>query len=755
MVKRVRFKSGAVVVFWLSAALAGESDLSRFQRPFTAEEKNHWAFQPAVKPSVPAIQDPARAANPIDAFILARLEKAGLRQAPPASRVTWLRRVTFDLIGLPPTPQEQENFLADLSPQAHEKVVDDLLSRPQYGERWARHWLDVARYAESNGYERDGTKPSAWRYRDYVIEALNRDRPFDRFILEQLAGDEIEGSNAETQIATTFLRLGTWDDEPADPKVDRYEQLDDVIAATATAFLGLTLRCARCHNHKYEPLAQMDYYRFQAVFEPLRRPQDNRADQDRLVGTEEELKKYREAAALADRQITEVHQKIGDLKGPVRDRLFEERKTSLPQAAVAAFQTEPGKRTEDQKKLVQAHQKKLDDEIEAASTEAEKARLVQWQGEAKKIDAARPPEPPRGYIWEEEKASIPPTAIFTRGDPYQPVGSVAPGLPAIFSDPPEDPPKAAARTSGRRLWLGRWIASPKNPLTARVIVNRLWQRHFGQGLVATENDFGLMGERPSHPELLDWLAAAFLENGWSLKAMHRLMVLSNTYRLSAGTEEESLRKDPANRLLWRWKPRRLEAEAVRDAVLAASGRLNLAMGGPSIFPAIPRAVIEGQSVPGQGWGKSDPLEAARRSVYIFIKRSVIVPELELLDFPDTTSCCEERLVSTVAPQALTFLNGDFANEQAAAMAERLEREAGPDRRARIQRAFQIAMARPAAEREIALAEEFLRHDEEQAGRNAPAAAQAGQTVDPDKSSRQALSSFCLALLNSNEFFYLE
>ncbi len=408
--------------------------------PSLAERgKDHWAFQPVRVPAVPSVHDCGWVRLPVDAFVLARLEAAGLRPAPPADKRTLLRRVTFDLIGLPPTPAEQRAFLADDSPEAFAKVVDRLLARPEYGERWGRHWLDVVRYAESNGYERDGTKPSAWRYRDYVLDAFNNDKPYDHFVREQIAGDELPGWNAQMQIATTFLRLGTWDDEPANPTVDRYDQLDDVLGVTATAFLGLTLRCARCHHHKFEPFSQADYYRMLAVFQPLRRPRIGRKELDHPVGNDDER--------------------------------------------------------------------------------------VGWK--------ERSQEPPRAYVWFEEGPKAPATHILKRGNPNMEAEEVGPGLPAVLVHTRPPPPVPLPTSTGRRLWLARWLADENNPLTARVMVNRVWMHHFGKGLVATPNDFGLMGEPPSHPELLDWLAARFVADGWRLKPIHRLLVLSSTYQTSA------------------------------------------------------------------------------------------------------------------------------------------------------------------------------------------------------------------------------
>jgi hypothetical protein len=620
----------------LAAAAGLRAQSARPERPAVPPEQ-HWAFQPVRRPAVPAVRDRAWVRTPIDAFVLARLEKAGLKPAPPADRRTLLRRAYLDLIGLPPTPEEQRAFLADDSPDAFAKVVDDLLARPQYGERWGRHWLDVARYAETNGYERDGAKPSAWRFRDYVIDSLNRDKPYDRFLTEQLAGDEVEGSDAEAQIATTFLRLGTWDDEPADPKVDRYDQLDDVLGTTATAFLGLTLRCARCHDHKFEPFAQTDYYKMLAVFEPLRRPQLNRADLDVPVGTPAE------------------------------------------RTALAAF----GLRGR------------------------------------------------RAYIWQEDGPQAPATHVLRRGDPNKPRDEVGPGVPAVLVRGEPDPPKPTAKTTGRRLWLARWLTSADNPLTARVMVNRVWQWHFGRGLVPTANDFGTAGEPPTHPELLDWLAARFVADGWRLKPLHRMIVLSSAYQTSVAASDEALHADPKNARLGRWRQRRLEAEAVRDSMLAVSGRLNLEERGPSMYPTLARAVLEGQSRPGDGWGKSDERQQARRSVYIFVKRSLAVPELDLLDAPDTTSSCEARPVSTTAPQALTFLNGAFANEQARHLAARLRREAGDDAAAQVRRAFELALCRPPRDEELRASAAFL--------------ARQGATLE----------AFCLVMLNTNEFVYLE
>jgi hypothetical protein len=735
-----------------AAILSGVARLPADQpaKRAAASDDKAWAFQPVKRPAVPAVRDRDWVRTPVDAFILAKLEQKGIRPAPGADRRTLLRRVYLDLIGLPPTPEEQRTFLDDKRPDAYARVVEELLSRPQYGERWARHWLDVARYAESNGYERDGAKPNAWRYRDYVINTFNTDKPYNRFLTEQLAGDEMDGTNAETQIATTFLRLGTWDDEPAEPVVDRYDQLDDVLGTTATAFLGVTLRCARCHDHKFDPFPQVDYYRMLSVFEPLKRPQNDRADLDRPVGNPAEVDVYQKAQAQIDAEVQSTQKQLGALKAAIRDRVLAG--SSLPPDAVAAFRAEPAKRTNPQKDLVKKHAELLENEIRQAATTDERGRREQLEKQITALNASRPTSLPRAYIWEETSVKAPVTRVFLRGDPSRPKKVVEPGVPGVLADKQPDQPKPTAKTTGRRQWLARWLTSPDNPLTARVMVNRIWQHHFGRGIVGTPNDFGSMGEPPTHPELLDWLAAEFIARGWSVKAMHRLIVLSNTYQMSNTFQAEAAKIDPKNALLWRWPQTRLQAEAVRDSMLAVSGQLNPQRGGPSVYPKLPKAVLAGQSRPGEGWGKSPPEQVNRRSIYIFVKRSLAVPELDLLDAPDTTSSCEQRPVSTTAPQALTFLNGEFANEQARHFAARLEREAGNDPKAQVTRAYELALCRPPTEQELQVSVVFLEKQQRQieADTKKPSG---GPKPAEGNSRRKALEAFCLVILNTNEFMY--
>jgi hypothetical protein len=740
-----------LICCWIATGQAGEP-YGRFQ--FDESDREHWSFMPVVRPEVPTPPNPEWVRTPIDAFIAERLADKGLAPAGDASKPALLRRVYFDLIGLPPTPAETAEFLADESPDAYAKLVDRLLARPEYGERWARHWLDVVRYAESNGYERDGAKPHAWRYRDYVIDALNQDKPYDRFVLEQVAGDELPDTNAETQIATTFLRLGPWDDEPADPKVDRLEQLDDVVGTTATTFLGLTLRCARCHDHKFEPFSQMDYGRVMAIFEPLVRPQSGRTDLDRMVGTPEEIQSYQAAMSQCDAQVADRNGKIDERKRTVAEKMFADNRSQLPEAARVAFLAKPDSRDDEQKKLVKEHQKQFDDELRTCEGMQE---VDAWQKEIEEINRQRPAELPRAYTWYENGTTAEVSHIFQRGDPYSPLQEVEPGLPAILVEGPLPTATPTAHSTGRRLQLAQWLVQPDHPLTARVMVNRIWQHHFGNGIVATENDFGVMGEPPSHPELLDWLAAEFVASGWRLKAMHRLMLLSHAYQLSAVAGPELLEKDPKNELLGRWKPRRLEAESVRDAVLATSGQLNSERGGKSVFPVIAKEVLATQSQPGNGWTPSDEKSAARRSVYVFVKRTLPVPEMEVLDFPSSEVCCEQRGVSTIAPQALTYLNGAFMQSQARHMAARLKSEAGTEPDAQINLAFRLAMARGPESAEREEVREFLKQQAEQIAADRTAAPSSNETNQPTPppAEEQALAAFCLVLLNSNEFFYVD
>jgi hypothetical protein len=652
------------------------------------QRSTHWAFQPISHPRIPDVKN-SWVRNPVDAFILEKLQARGWKPAAPADPRALLRRVYLDLIGLPPTLAEQEAFLKD--PSQFDRLVDGLLARPAYGERWGRHWLDLVRYAESNGYERDGVKPHAWRYRDYVIQAFNSDKPFDRFIVEQLAGDEFPDASAETFVATGYYRLGPWDDEPADPKEDRFDQLDDMVSTTSQAFLGLTLGCARCHNHKFEPLTARDYYSMVAIFNGLERPRKGRTELDLPIGPREQVA----AARAQERKIEALEKKIETIREPVRKQLVAEGK--LPKDLGG---------------------NKIDEFL--TTEQRDQVNMLHEQIESLKRDL---PDLPRGYYMEEPNPP-PPTYLLIRGKAATPGPEVTPAVPEILVRMQPEVPN-----SQRRLMLAKWLASPENPLTARVIVNRIWQHHFGEGLVRTPSDFGVMGDKPANPELLDWLTNWFIDHGWSIKQLTRLILSSNAYRMSTAWNPEYGPKDPDDRLLWRMPYKRLEVEAIRDSMLAISGHLNTKMFGPSVYPEIPPAALEGSSDPDKIWKASSEEDASRRTIYVFLKRSMIVPMLDVLDLCDTSHTTARRLNTSVATQALTLFNGDFVNAQARYLAERLRQEAGDDARKQIDLAWRLALARPPKPSETSAMLDFLK--------------------------RESLEQMCRVIFNLNEFVYAD
>ncbi len=708
------------------------ADYDAFVQP---SDRDHWSFKTVVRPPIPKVTDATWVRNPIDAFVLAKLEGHQWRPNPAAGAPQLLRRMYLDVIGLPPNLEEQSLGGAggDVG-ERFDQLVDQLLSRPEYGERWGRHWLDLVRYAETNGYERDGTKPNVWRYRDYVIQSLNQDKPYDRFILEQLAGDELPDASSETVIATGYYRLGPWDDEPADPKEDRYEQLEDMVNTTSQVFLGMTLACARCHNHKFEPYSTLDYYRMAAIFNTLQRPQAGRADLGSPAGNREQL--AREAAR--DQAIQERQREIDQRRTAFQTTFLTEYPGKLPADAVTAFRTAPDKRNDAQKKLVQQHQAALDLEVTAELPEATRGEIREFERQQQDLRAATP-DLPRGYFFTEPRPNPPVTNVLLRGKATAPGTVAEPGLPTVLVAKQPPFPASKGPTSQRRLILANWIANRENPLTARVIVNRVWQFHFGEGLVRTPSDYGVMGSSPTHPELLGWLADWFVnEGGWSLKKLHRLILTSNAYRMSKAWNAEYGAKDPTNERLWRMPYRRLDVEPLCDAMLVATGRLNREMGGPSMYPFVPRQALEGHSDPNAIWKPFDEKDASRRTVYAFIKRSMVVPLLEVLDLCDTTRSAAQRNVTSVAPQALAMLNGDFVNRQSQHLAARVEREAGADRRAQIVLAWRLTLCREPTEREVAAMLQFLQ-----------------EAQQPPIDAHQALVQMCRALFNLNEFAYAD
>ena len=605
----------------------------------TEQDRRHWAFQPIGHPVPPSVKGET-APHAIDAFLGQGLQERQLTAAPPADRRTLIRRLYYDLLGLPPTPEEVEAFVQDPSESAWEQLVERLLASPHYGEKWGRHWLDLVRFAETNSYERDGAKPNAWRYRDYVIRSFNADKPFDRFVREQLAGDELPDADDEARIATGYYRLGIWDDEPADRELARYDQLDDLVATTGQVFLGLTVDCARCHDHKIDPIGQRDYYSLVSFFHNVT-PYRNGGDTDEVV-----------------------------LSG-----------------------------------------------LEAAGATPAKALVVSETG-----------------------TTAPETRVLARGNPGSPGDRVEPAFLQVLNPPqPRIVPPASGKSLGRRLALADWIVSPENPLTARVWVNRVWQHHFGRGLVRTPSDFGRQGQAPTHPELLDWLARQFMEQGWSVKNLHRVILTSAAYQRSTRASEASLQRDPMNDGLSHFDMRRLTAEEIRDSLLWVSGPVNRAMFGPGVYVTLPPEVLAGQSVPGSGWGKAPPADQVRRSVYIHVKRSLLTPILLGFDLAEPDRSTPVRFATTQPTQALGMLNSSFVREQAGRLARRLREEAPGDTRAQVSRALALVTGRPATEADLGRGLRLIGSLSGQDG------------LDP----QAALEAFCLLALNLNEFVYLD
>lgn len=625
-----------------------------------AAAREHWAFQPIRKPALPVVKESG--GNPVDAFIREQLEKKNWQSAPQATRAELIRRLYFDLLGLPPSPVAIAAFENDKTPDAYERLVDELLSTPQFGERWAQHWLDVVRYAESEGYEYDRHLPDAWRFRDYVARAFNRDKPFDQFIAEQIAGDEIEPQDHEALTASVFHRLGPVRRNAGNPDIalSRNEVLTERTDIIGAAFLGLSVGCARCHNHKLEPISQRDYYRLQAYFA---------ATQEHNVSL----------ASAADQQAWEAETKrikaeMEKLKVVLRTKTGEER--------------------------------------------------VKMQAEFDALEDSLPPLLATIPATTNDMSTRTPIHVLRRGVWENKLEAVGPRPPSILVS--SNIAELPADSSQPRTELARWLADPQNPLVSRVYVNRLWQGHFGLGLVKTANDFGTRGERPSHPALLDWLAATFVERGFESKQIHRLIVLSNAYRQVSQTKFATQQQlDPENRLLWKFNRRRLSAEELRDSMLAVSGRLNLQTGGPSIMTPVDEQLVNQLYKPSQ-WQVARPSQHDRRSLYLIAKRNLRLPFMETFDGPALLSSCARRESSTHAPQALELLNGSTSNELSTAFAGRLSSFA--TRTLQIEQAFRFALGRPPTERELVTSLEFLQEN--------------------------SLEEFALALFNLNDFAYV-
>jgi hypothetical protein len=727
--------------------------------PLTADEPNAnnqaWAYSKIAKPQVPAVKAASSVQNLIDAFILARLEKEGLTPSARSDKLMLLRRVTFDLTGLPPTPAEQEAFLKDDTSDAYAKVVDRLLASPRYGERWAQHWLDVVRYAETDGFKADDLRPNAYRYRDFVIRALNEDMPYDRFVRLQLAGDELEPDNPDALIATGFLRLGPDEYNSATLELRRQEILDDVTEVTGFAFLGLTFGCARCHDHKFDPILQADFFRLQSFFAALRQRDDLTA------ADPETRKKYLKEQAAWEKASEPIRKEMESLVAEKREEVRRKALDKFRQEIKDAELTPAAKRSPYQTQIALLAEKQMDLAAESAPAKLSGDKKKRYQELEKQLAAVEPkrPKPLAGVLAASDIGrEAPPTFLLSGGDWRKPRKELALSFPRFLgSDQPDTSIDSSIASTGRRAALARWLTQKDHPLTARVIVNRLWQHHFGRGLVGTPNDFGSQGDAPTHPKLLDWLATELVDHQWSLKSMHRMMVLSATYcqeSLVGSAQSPNLRADPDNKLLWRANRQRLEGEAIRDALLCLSGDLNPRMFGPSAKPKLP------DKISSYTWKADDkPEDQHRRSIYVLVKRNLRYPLFDAFDQPDLHNSCARRTKTTTAPQALLLLNSEFSLEQAQRFCGELMAEQPTNTKLLVKEAIQRAWGREAGAEEIKMCLRFIEKqaDIDSANSNGPQglALPSPCPGEIDTARAAALVDFCHALLNANEFLYVD
>jgi mono/diheme cytochrome c family protein len=722
----------------------------------------HWAFEPPRKAELPAVKDAAWPKGPIDRFILARLEAEGLAPAPEAGLTTLVRRVFLDLTGLPPTPRDVDLFLADNSGDAYEKLVDRLLDSPRYGEHMARFWLDAARYGDTHGLHLDNYR-EIWPYRDWVIRAFNTNKPFDRFIVEQLAGDLLPNPTLDQFVATGFNRCHVSTSEGGSIEEEVYvRNVVDQIDTNGTVFLGMTMGCARCHDHKYDPILQKDYYSLQAFFA------DIRADDQIPVATPEQIREYKEKRAVWEEKTATIRAEMAKLEEPKRNAIIKDYFKKYP----ADIQESLNKAPADRTPMDWLYHYKAAQYIEPGSYQyiaSPTACAAALKGEAKKryqelteqlheFDGIKPKDLPLGTGIIDAGETAPKHFLLRRGVFDAPGVEVEPAFPsALDKQAPHIDSLADQHSTGRRSALANWLASPENPMTAKVMTNRVWHYHFGRGIVATPSDFGAQGQPASNLELLDWLTTRFVKDGWSLKKLHRLIMTSSTYRQSTTVSVEVVKKDPDDRLFSRFPLKRLEAEVIRDSSLAVAGLLNPKMGGPSIFPVIPK----GMEVRG-GWPvTASETERNRRSVYVFVRRNTRYPMFEAFDMPDPYESCPRRYVSTTSSQALMLLNGDLSVQWAQNFAGRVLSGSGADPVAVVDTAYQIAFGRHPEAIEVQQAREFLSSQsaliEQRVGQgqeiSLPVYAEGKTAIEQPKARAAAVVDFCHVLMNSNEFVY--
>jgi hypothetical protein len=742
-----------------SAAAANQGGPETHQLPPGA--RNYWAFKLPVQATVPYFGEDLT--NPVDRFLERDRREKGLKAAPRAERLTLVRRAYLDLLGLPPTPAEVSEFVNDKAPDAWSRLIDKLLDSPRYGERWGRHWLDVARYADSSGFEYDYDRPEAWRYRDYVVRSYNQDKPYNVFIKEQIAGDELDWKTDDSMIATGFLRAGARVAfREKDNPERRYDYLDDLIATVGRGVLGLTVQCARCHDHKFDPILQRDYYAMEAslfgyvetTYPLVPRP---------------EAEAYQKKMAEIDAAEKSMKAEIKAIEAPIFQRLMAEAvKTKFPSNVREAFEKPEKDRTEGERLLVAqipdafffdplpvdknmtpeeaARKKVLRDKI--AELEKQRPKPIPMAEIATDGDyrstpdgrgdetigcpQCRVPDPTAGPFVSkgDTKYHMPPSYLLLRGDPDTKGVLMKPGFVTVatYGDPPTEIPSPDGHTSGRRRALAEWLVSPQNPLTARVEVNRIWANHFGRGIVGSVDNFGKMGDAPTNPELLDWLAVEFMNRGWSTKEMHRLIMSSQAYQMASSYDnQENISKDPEDYNLWRYRMKRLDSDAVRDSIMAVSGALNLAMGGKPVFPPMPKELLDA-TIHNVWVTQADGPETWRRSIYVYRKRNLNVPMLEVFDMPDPNITAGPRAISTVPTQSLTLLNDEFVRHQAKLFAGRVEEGAPNDVAKQIDLAYRIALSRPPDDKELQIGMDLVK--------------------------KQGLEDFVQVMLNLNEFLYL-
>jgi hypothetical protein len=759
MTKSTLPRWGAAALFVCAFLQAPAGAAAVAEKAFDERDRTHWAFQKVVRPEIPRVTNSKQVRNPIDAFIIAELRARKVLPSPSADKTTLIRRAGLDLIGMPPTPQEIDDFLADKSPEAFARVVDRLLASPHYGERWARHWLDLARYAESEGFKADETRPNAWRYRDYVIQSLNGDKPYDRFVREQIAGDELWPDDPDAQIATAFNRHYPDESNARNLMQRRQEILNDITDTVGAVFTGMTYACARCHDHKFDPILQTDYYRLQAFFA------NTAARDDVPLIAPDNLKHYREKLAAWEEKTRAIREEMEAIEAPHRRAIVKDYFEKYPAEIQAILNKPEGERNPFERQMAWKAKQYLDPKSHEyiADTAAVAGKLKsdskkRWQELKQQLDefaGLHPGELPVGSAMTDIGAEAPATYLLSRGLFDKPKDEVLPGLMQIlYSEKARIPETKSDGTTGRRTALANLLADPQNPLTARVMVNRVWHYHFGRGIVGTPSDFGLKGDRPTHPQLLDWLASEFIRTGWSLKALHRLIMTSSTYQQSSAYSGAAAKLDPENKLLWRYPRQRLEGEAIRDSALAVAGMLSPKMGGPSIFPELPT----GMPTPRGGWKVNDDAsERNRRSVYVFVRRNTRYPMFDSFDMPDPHESCSRRNITTSPIQALALLNSKQTLEWAQGFAGRVLDNAGTDAQKQIAIAFRLAYGRLPDESERRMAQEFFRSHRvlfaERATKGGKLAMPTGVSESIEPVHAAVLVDFCHALINANEFVY--